>query len=239
MPRMIPSACLAMLAAACVPEYRPGSDAGDDADLDAGECTPLPPGIGELAPVETETGYDHRAGLSSLDERGVIYHVAYRTRSAGSNTMLSFQDFRGEGPSRIDETVTIHRENVLADGTVEIVPIQDYTDCTVCVLYLEDCPFESLGGCGRQFLAVQGTVRFIDFEKADGSWSQDTLDVLDVELTDLEFKEVRIDPDTYATTVPAHVCPGERCTAQGVDPPEECFSIHRYRFCHPEGGDCG
>jgi hypothetical protein len=219
--------------AACVPEYEPDAGTVPDAVADV-ECTPLPASFTTISYASedeagdmTETGYDHRAGISG--DAGVIYHEAYTIRDAegGRYTMLSFQDFRGGDPDA-DRT----------DATFELYDpergrnYQTYRDCSVCVLYLVGCPYESLGACERQFMAVSGTVHFESFEKEEDSWNQDTLSSLAVTLTDLRFREIRIDPVTFNTTIPEHVCPDERCPADGGFPVEQCLVIDGYSFSY-------
>ncbi len=236
--RALMLACLPALAA-CVPEYRP--DAGtEDAASDVA-CTPLPPSFAtiryeseEEAALMTRTGYDHRAGISTDD--GVIFHEAYTIRDPEQEryTMLSFQDFRGRDPDADRTDFTFHLYDPGLGRNY-----QTYKDCTVCVLYLVGCPRESLGGCERQFMAVSGTVHFEEFEKAEDSWSQDTLQRLAVSMTDLRFREIRIDPVTFNTTIPEHVCPDETCPAPDPDDPEdpgfpdaECLVIDGYAFSY-------
>jgi len=238
--RALMLACLPALLA-CVPEYRPDAGVDGDAGSDV-ECNPLPPSFSTIsyesdADTEdmTKTGYDHRAGISG--DEGVIFHEAYTIRDPeeGRYTMLSFQDFRGRDEPRIgvvdfelfDNSPLVGRE------------YQEYKDCKICVLYLMDCPRESLGGCERQFMAVSGTVHFEAFDKDEDSWSQDTLNSLSVSMTDLKFREIRIDPITFDTAIPEHVCPAERCPApedpeeeeEGF-PDEQCLVIESYDFSY-------
>lgn len=206
----------AVLLAGCVPDYDPFADAQTDGTLDAVECDPLPDPYEQLNPWvrETETGYDHRAGVG--DDRGVIHHEAFLVRRASNNTMLSFQDYLGPDRDRSPST-----SYELAD---QFSPSHDYLECELCVLFLQECPYESLGGCQRQFLAVAGTITFDAFEKADGDWSEDTLDALAVRMEGLRFREVVIDTDTFQS--PA-ACPTHICTAQED---EDCFEIQAYQF---------
>jgi hypothetical protein len=237
--RALMLACLPAMAA-CVPEYEPDAGTAEDAVTDV-ECTPLPPSFttiryaGEVEAGEmTETGYDHRAGISG--DAGVIYHEAYTIREPdeGRYTMLSFQDFRGGDPDadRTDTTFELYDPERGRN-------YQAYRDCSVCVLYLVGCPHESLGACERQFMAVSGTVHFEAFEKEEDSWNQDTLQRLAVTMTDLRFREIRIDPITYNTTIPGHVCPDETCPAPDPDDPddrgfdpEQCLVIDGYSFSY-------
>ncbi len=231
--RALMLACLPVLAA-CVPEYRPDAGTAEDAALDT-ECTPLPPSFAtiryaseEEAGLMTRTGYDHRAGISG--DEGVIFHEAYTIRDdeEGRYTMLSFQDFRGRevGGQPVDRTDVDFFLFSPGDGR----NYQTYKDCSVCVLYLVGCPRESLGGCERQFMAVSGTVHFEAFEKDVDSWSQDTLGSLAVSMTDLRFREIRIDPVTFNTTIPEHVCPDQRCPDGEGFPEGECLVIDGYSF---------
>lgn len=226
--------CLPLLVA-CVPEYNPEADVSLEDVLEDVECEPLPASIGvidyptaEEREAMTETGYDHRGGIPGTGDEGVIHHEAYLVRNpeASSYTMLSFQDFRGEGPVRSGG----EEYSLFVEGERDI---DSYKDCAVCVLFLMGCPRESLGGCERQFLAVRGTLYFDEFEKTD-EWTRDTLERLSVRLADLEFKEVHIDPVSYDTAIPDHVCPGEHCHRPGL-PAEECFAIRSYSFSYVAG----
>ena len=223
--------------AACVPEWKPDAGTGEDVGSDV-ECTSLPPSFSTIAyedeeEVEsmTRTGYDHRAGIGTDD--GVIFHEAFTVRDPEGErfTMLSFQDFRGRGEVRSGEVFELYVEDVRN--------YQTYKDCSVCVLYLVGCPRESLGGCERQFMAVSGTVHFEAFEKAEDSWSQDTLEHLAVAMSDLRFREIRIDPITFNTTIPEHVCPDETCPAPDPEDPDDdgfpadaCLVIDSYSFSY-------
>jgi hypothetical protein len=212
--------------AGCVPEYNPWPDAGGDASDAPLECMPMPADIGIFPPefvdpasFETETGYDHRGGVG--DDRGVIHHEAFVSRIRDDNTLLTFQDFLG--PDRVRSPGTTYR---LED---EFVDEDDgYLDCDLCVLYLIGCPYESLGGCQQVFLAVGGEVTFDQFEKADGSWSQDTIEKLAVTMTGLRLREVIIDPVSFSTRA---ACPTRSCPANEGEP-ESCLLIDSYSFSY-------
>lgn len=241
--RALMLACLPAIAA-CVPEYEPDAGTADDAGADV-ECTPLPSSFATISYASedeagrmTETGYDHRAGISGDD--GVIFHEAYTIGDPEGEgcsveqpcNMLSFQDFRGREVDRADVEFELYDDSVGRN-------YQTYKDCSVCVLYLVGCPHESLGACQRQFMAVSGTVHFEAFEKEEDSWNQDTLDALAVTMTDLRFREIRIDPITFNTTIPEHVCPDETCPAPDPDDPEDpgfdpeqCLVIDGYSFSY-------
>jgi len=169
----------------CLPEYDPftHADASDDEEEQV-EC-PAPPAnvIEELGTdppiVETDTDYDRRGGLDDRGDQGVIHHEAYTSRIPFS--MLSFQDFRGE----------LQSDRPVDRGAGTVVDISEfwddpdaaaYLDCPVCVLWLEDCPYDSLGACEAQYLAVSGKVTFNEFVKESTGWNQDGVDVLDVTL---------------------------------------------------------
>jgi len=237
--RALMLACLPAIAG-CVPEYVPDAGTAEDAASDV-ECTPLPPSFATISYASedeagemTETGYDHRAGISG--DAGVIYHEAYTIRDPEGErfTMLSFQDFRGREVDRTDVEFKLYDDSPDVGRNY-----QTYKDCSVCVLYLVGCPRESLGACERQFMAVSGTIHFEEFEKAEDSWSQDTLDRLAVSMTDLRFREVRIDPITFNTAIPEHVCPDETCPPPDPDdlldpgfPDEACLVIDDYAFSY-------
>jgi hypothetical protein len=85
-------------------------------------------------------------------------------------------------------------------------------------------------------MAMSGTIHFKAFEKEEDSWSLDTLERLAVSMTDLKFREISIDPVTFNTTIPEHVCPDETC--QPIDDPDDpfpedtCLVIESYAFSY-------
>ncbi len=198
-----PIVCAALMAA-CVPDYHPDADSGTDWSGEATTCDPpLPVLPDEVVPLRTITGYDHGAGVSG--DVGVIHHEAFVVDGPESFTMLSFQDFRGPDAVRAAGCCVIWTDPECGDPETdprcedpecipEIIPVESYVDLPVAVLFLIGCPYESMGGCERQFLAVSGTATFLDFEKPDDSWHLDTLDGLGVRLDSLVLREVEIDP---------------------------------------------
>jgi hypothetical protein len=75
---------------------------------------------------------------------------------------------------------------------------------------------------------VRGSVTFVEFEKTT-PWHEDGLERLEIELADLEFKEVRINPLSWETTRPEHVCPGQHC---GAAEDQDCLRIDGYAFSY-------
>lgn len=104
----------------------------------------------------------------------------------------------------------------------------NYVACDLCVLYLTGCPYESIGGCTRQFMAIEGTLTFEDFAKESETWNQDTLERLSLRLEGMKLEEVVIDPVTFTSSA---ACPAHRCPAY-EDVPGDCLSISTYSFSY-------
>ncbi len=212
------------VATGCVPAYDPSRDAGEEEADAFEECEAPPASFAVLDPWirESVTGYDHRGGVG--DDRGTIHHEAFLVRRSTQNTMLSLQDFYGPDLDRSPGTAYSIEAEFCPSA-----PCADYSylGCDLCVLYFEDCPYESMGGCSRQFLAVGGTVIFQEFEKSTSEWNQDGLDALAVRMENLVFREVLIEPTTFVTSQACDAaCPPD------VPGSGDCFTVASYSFSY-------